>query len=1296
MRRNLLLLAFILFVSVARTPAQQTVFVPNCNGTLANDKAKFEALIAQIGGTNTGTIRIPFKPTLESRCTVTDIVIPSNISLDNTDGTGIVVPSGTLRVFGARINPAGKTMFYGPGTVISAALEYIVPGTPAGGDLSGTYPSPVLANTGVVAGSCSNCDLIIDAKGRILSKADGSGGGGGSSVSSVFGRTGIVVAQSGDYSAEQLSNGVTGSGAVALQNNATFVAPILGDAQASSINKVVFTAPVTQATLTIANLKTVTFSNTLTFSGTDSKALTLTGSLSIGADTTINGGGTLALGGFTGTLPATGSFALGADTLSVSSGNNSNIASHTHAITTSPNPGAAASILASNASGHLQLVRLGIGLAPTQPLEVGGNVFINAATANLFMKDTNTGWQSASSQVVTPQVNNTVRSTAYTSGLEGWNISAVGNAEFNNVDVRGAIRASIIAYNAIQATAGTAGVFRSAAKLRNNVTIPLSPTYASTTVAIDVNDADGLSHVASQLFAVNDILRLKDGLVGDTWFRVASVSDQTTFYRYTATIMAGSNNVTYNAGLGVADYGPSGSGFIIQTADQTNAPYLQMATHAGTFTSNDVNGSLIITPQLRLGNLNGSFGYAADTFGFGTGQYGEASKTWITVEQTNGIRIGNNTTQLAQWDTAGVITVGRVTAGQSNVQITSGQVRLRNNTTSRILLDSDGSGFLANNQIAWNSAGTLSVTGNANIAGWAISTTSLSKDEVKIAAGANAALVAGTAEAWFGKSATGYYGLVLKGTTAAHLQVVAGNPSIGSAGRPYITINDGTRYRIAIGELNTSVWDGVSTNSLGMKIWDSSGTKLVEFSDVQNTISGWTLAQNRLSAGSGATTVGLDTTSTGGDDIRIFAGNSTPSSAPFRVTEAGALTATSATITGAITATSGSLSGLSVTGLLTMSGASSAIAIGTTPPSSAAAGTGIWLDRTGLYGLASSVVQTKLDATSGQITAGAGNVALGSNGISIVAANAATSAVKWTHANIFESSISSYDNSSTQWNDSRIVAAGSTNPAVYQLLASSQSGPAGMALRVWAKPATSESYAEFDGTNFKGVSIGLSLAAPQPAPVTMLETHVHDAADTVLDGVALSRWRTTGSPSAGFGVATLYRLESSGFTMRDAARVGAQWTTATDGSRSAAVIFQTVTSAAALTEVARIGQGLQMGSPTGGDKGTGTINVATDVYKNNTAYTNPDYVLERWATGNVVRFAEKPGAATYNGPMSLDDLRGFMRQNLHLPRFGQNANHGLFSGGDAILASLEEAYIYILQLEERLQKLENKQRSNQQ
>lgn len=55
--------------------------------------------------------------------------------------------------------------------------------------------------------------------------------------------------------------------------NASLTTPSLGVAAATSINKVAITAPATSATLTIANGKTLTASNTLTFTGTDSSSV---------------------------------------------------------------------------------------------------------------------------------------------------------------------------------------------------------------------------------------------------------------------------------------------------------------------------------------------------------------------------------------------------------------------------------------------------------------------------------------------------------------------------------------------------------------------------------------------------------------------------------------------------------------------------------------------------------------------------------------------------------------------------------------------------------------------------------------------------------------------------------------------------------------------------------------------------------------------------------------------------------------------------------------------------------------
>jgi len=68
--------------------------------------------------------------------------------------------------------------------------------------------------------------------------------------------------------------GVTGTGNVVQATSPTLVTPTLGVATATSVNKVAITAPATSATLTIANGKTLTASNTLTLAGTDATTMT--------------------------------------------------------------------------------------------------------------------------------------------------------------------------------------------------------------------------------------------------------------------------------------------------------------------------------------------------------------------------------------------------------------------------------------------------------------------------------------------------------------------------------------------------------------------------------------------------------------------------------------------------------------------------------------------------------------------------------------------------------------------------------------------------------------------------------------------------------------------------------------------------------------------------------------------------------------------------------------------------------------------------------------------------------------
>jgi hypothetical protein len=65
----------------------------------------------------------------------------------------------------------------------------------------------------------------------------------------------------------------TAASAVVLATSPTLTTPVLGVASATSINKVTITAPATSSTLTIADGKTLSASNTLTFTGTDTSSV---------------------------------------------------------------------------------------------------------------------------------------------------------------------------------------------------------------------------------------------------------------------------------------------------------------------------------------------------------------------------------------------------------------------------------------------------------------------------------------------------------------------------------------------------------------------------------------------------------------------------------------------------------------------------------------------------------------------------------------------------------------------------------------------------------------------------------------------------------------------------------------------------------------------------------------------------------------------------------------------------------------------------------------------------------------
>lgn len=125
------------------------------------------------------------------------------------------------------------------------------------------------------------------------------------------------------------------------------------------------------------------------------------------------------------------------------------------------------------------------------------------------------------------------------------------------------------------------------------------------------------------------------------------------------------------------------------------------------------------------------------------------------------------------------------------------------------------------------------------------------------------------------------------------------------------------------------------------------------------------------------------------------------------------------------------------------------------------------------------------------------------------------------------------------------------------------------------------------------------------------------------------------------------------------------------------------------TEVTRVtvyaDGGTTFGFPTGASKGNGTINVSGDVYKNNSAYTNPDYALEAWRDGRITHHAHNPGAKNYRR-LTLEEVEDHIRESLRLPGFTDKPA-GMFARGDLLLEKIEELYTHLIDINKKVEAL---------
>lgn len=137
-------------------------------------------------------------------------------------------------------------------------------------------------------------------------------------------------------------------------------------------------------------------------------------------------------------------------------------------------------------------------------------------------------------------------------------------------------------------------------------------------------------------------------------------------------------------------------------------------------------------------------------------------------------------------------------------------------------------------------------------------------------------------------------GATISGALTATTLTATGSGSIGgwTIGSTSLTSGSGsTRVGLDNGGTNPAIYAGSSTPASAPFRVTNAGAVTA----TSGAIGGWTLGSTSLTSGSGATTVGLDS---GGTNPSIYAGSATPASAPFRVTNAGAVTASNLTVTG--------------------------------------------------------------------------------------------------------------------------------------------------------------------------------------------------------------------------------------------------------------------------------------------------------------------------------------------------------------------------------------------------------------
>ena len=495
---------------------------------------------------------------------------------------------------------------------------------------------------------------------------------------------------------------------------------------------------------------------------------------------------------------------------------------------------------------------------------------------------------------------NFISSSSFVSGPlgSGWRIMSTGEAEFQNVTVRGTIRTSVFEKDTISAVNGI-------------VLVSKADVLDSDMTALD---ASNVVITGETTFVNNEVIRIKDG-TDDEWMLVTDASGAPTYVvtRDLAGSYTADNNPVWTTGTAVVSMGVgtgTKTGFVLLDSSSASSPYIDIyGRNSNTYSDYTIHGRFgwlqgIVDADVGLSStdvwgLYTDNAYLKGVIVANTGYIGGTSGWVIAAGKITSTGIGLATTT---GDATYAFWAGNDTPGSAEFRVShAGALTATSATITGSITATSGTigGWTINSTSITDAAGVVglssAVTGGDDIRFWAGDATPGSAEFRVTEAGAltaTSATITGAITATSG--AIG--GWVV---TSDAIKDAAGVVGLSSA----VTGGDDIRF-----------WAGDATpGSAEFRVTESgaltatSATITGAITATSGAIGGWVVTSDAIKDAAGV--VGLSSAVTGGDDIRFWAGDATPGSAEFRVTEAGALTASSATITGTVTADTGYIGG---------------------------------------------------------------------------------------------------------------------------------------------------------------------------------------------------------------------------------------------------------------------------------------------------------------------------------------------------------------------------------------------------